>query len=171
MVKLDVNSGVYTMDMWMFLDETRPVFSWQGTVSGQAAFDKPTRPAALCRGETTEDMKLEGDEETELNGVAEGQDEMKDEGDRIDGEEELAAPVWRVRAGPRNDPKPRVPFRDWCAHCVLGRGRTHHHVAKQKNQGSVEKARHRHGLLLHENEVCCECSNNLIRIDNLHCGE
>ena len=76
-----------------------------GTVSGQAAFDKPMRPAAVCRGETTENRKLEGDEETELNGVGEGQDEMSDEGDRIDGEEELAAPVWRVRAGPRNNPK------------------------------------------------------------------
>ena len=26
----DVNDGVYTMDMWMCLDETGPVFSWQG---------------------------------------------------------------------------------------------------------------------------------------------
>ena len=102
------------------------------SVSGQAASDKPTRPAALCRGETTENMKLEGDEETELNGVGEGQDEMSDEGDRIDGEEELAAPVWRVRAGPRNNPKTRVPFRDWSAPCMMSRGRTHHHVAKQK---------------------------------------
>ena len=29
-MKLDVNSGVYSMDMWVCLDETRPVFSWQG---------------------------------------------------------------------------------------------------------------------------------------------
>ena len=29
-IKLDVNSGVYTMDMWVCLDETCPVFSWQG---------------------------------------------------------------------------------------------------------------------------------------------
>ena len=29
-IKLDVNSGVYTMDMWVCLDETGPVFSWQG---------------------------------------------------------------------------------------------------------------------------------------------
>ena len=28
--KLDVNNGVYTMDMWICLDETGPVFSWQG---------------------------------------------------------------------------------------------------------------------------------------------
>ena len=29
-IKLDVNNGVYTMDMWICLDETGPVFSWQG---------------------------------------------------------------------------------------------------------------------------------------------
>ena len=28
-IKLDVNNGVYTMDMWICLDETGPVFSWQ----------------------------------------------------------------------------------------------------------------------------------------------
>ena len=30
MIKLDVNNGVCTMDMWICLDETGPVFSWQG---------------------------------------------------------------------------------------------------------------------------------------------
>ena len=39
---------------------------------------------------------------------------------------------------------------------------------KTNTRGSVEKANHRHGLLLHENEVCSECSNNRRRIDNLH---
>ena len=29
-IKLDVNNGVYTMDMWICLDETGPVVSWQG---------------------------------------------------------------------------------------------------------------------------------------------
>ena len=66
-----------------------------------------------------------------------------EEGGEIDGEEELAAPDWRVRAGPRSKPTQRereeheathVPFRDWCAHCMMGRGRTHHHVAKQKSE-------------------------------------
>ena len=28
--KLDKNSGVYTVDMWICLDDTIPVFSWQG---------------------------------------------------------------------------------------------------------------------------------------------
>ena len=113
-------------------------------MSGQAAFDKPVRPAALCRGDTAENGKAERGEETELNGVEEGRDEMSDEeGGEIDGEEELASPDWRVRAGPRNKPTQRereeheathVQFRDWCAHCMMGRGRTHHHVAKQKSE-------------------------------------
>ena len=29
-IKLDVSNGVYTLDMWICLDETGPVFSWQG---------------------------------------------------------------------------------------------------------------------------------------------
>ena len=29
-IKLDVNSGVYTMDMWICLDVICPVFSWEG---------------------------------------------------------------------------------------------------------------------------------------------
>ena len=72
-IKLDVNNGVYTMDMWICLDETGPVFSWQGQC-GQAAFDNLVRPAALCRGETAENGKAERGEETELNGVEEGRD-------------------------------------------------------------------------------------------------
>ena len=102
------------------------------------------RPAALCRGETADNRKVGRNEETELNGVEEERDEMSDEeGDEIDGEEEFAAPDWRVRAGPRNKPTQRekeeheathMPFRDWCAHCMMGRGRTHHHIAKQKSE-------------------------------------
>ena len=77
-------------------------------MSGQAAFDKPVRPAALCRGETAENGKAERGEETELSGVEEGRDEMSDEeGGEIDGEEELSAPDWRVRAGPRSKPTQR----------------------------------------------------------------
>ena len=44
-------------------------------------------------------MKREG--ETELNGIEEEQDTMSD------GEGELAAPDWRVRAGPRSRPTQR----------------------------------------------------------------
>ena len=111
---------------------------------GQAAFNKPARPAALCRGVTIENRKAGWSEETELIGVEEERDGMSDEeGNGIDGEEELAAPDWRVRAGPRNKPTQRerrereathVPFRDWCVHCMMGRGRTYHHVAKQRSE-------------------------------------
>ena len=27
-----------------------------------------------------------------------------------------------------------VPFWDWCAHCMMGRGRTHHHVSKKRSE-------------------------------------
>ena len=95
---------------------------------------------------------------------------MSDEdGDGIVGEEELAPPDWRVRARPRNNPtlKEReepeathVPFRHWCTHCMIGRGRTHHHTTKQEERGSVEKTYHCDGLFAHENEVCCGCATN-----------
>ena len=47
---------------------------------------------------------------------------------------------WRVRARPRNKPTQNegkeheathVPFRDWCAHCTMGRGRTNHQQNKR----------------------------------------
>ena len=87
--------------------------------------------AALCRGVTTGSETAGWSEEAELNGVEEERDGMSDEeGNEIDGEEELAAPDWRVRAGPRSKPTQRereeheathAPFRDWCAHCMMGR--------------------------------------------------
>ena len=86
-------------------------------MSGQAAFDKPVRPAASCRGEATENGKEERREETELNGVEEGCDEMSDEeGGEIDGEEEPAAPDWRVKAGPRSKPTQRERERNMKQH-------------------------------------------------------
>ena len=89
-----------------------------------------------------------------------------EEGDGIDGEEELAPPDWRVRAGPtqkkREEHEARhVPSRGWCTYCRMGRGRTHHHVTEQKKGESVEKTHHCDGPLLDETEVCCECSIEL----------
>ena len=66
-----------------------------------------------------------------------------DERDEAECEGEYATPDWRVRAGPRNRPTEKeredheathVPFRDWCTHCMMGRGRTHHHVTTPKSQ-------------------------------------
>ena len=80
-------------------------------------------------------------EETELDGVVEERDGMSDEeGNVVDGEEELAAPDWRVTSSRdkptqrETDEATRVPFRDWCVHSMMGRGRTHHYVAKQKSE-------------------------------------
>ena len=139
-------------------------------MSGQAAFDKLVSPAALCRDETADTERVKRNEEIELNGVEEERDEMSDgEGDEIDGEEELAAPNGRVRAGPRNKPTQRqreeheathVPFRDWCANCMMGRGRTHHRVAKQKSG---------QGLFLHENGIYTRGPSDLRRIHHLRC--
>ena len=83
-------------------------------MSGQAAFDKPVRSAALCRDGAAE-KEVEQCEETELNGVGEESDDMSDdEGDKIDDEEELAAPDWRVRARPRNKLRQREKKQHTC---------------------------------------------------------
>ena len=58
-IELDVNSGVYTMDMRICLDEPGLVFSWAGTLSSQTALDKIVRLAALCRGEEAEISQFE----------------------------------------------------------------------------------------------------------------
>ena len=74
-------------------------------MGGYAAFDELVRPAALCEREGAEDRKLEEVEGQVLNGVEQGEDGMSVEGgDEVNGEEELATPDWRVRAGPRNRP-------------------------------------------------------------------
>ena len=43
-------------------------------MSGQTAFSNSVSLAALCRGEKSENTELEEIEETELNGVEEGED-------------------------------------------------------------------------------------------------
>ena len=91
---------------------------------------------------------MERNEETELNGVGEERDEMSgEEGDEIDGEEELAAPGWRVRAGTkanrhrrREKSTKQHTYRDWCAHCMMGKGRTHYHVCKTKSEEESRKS-------------------------------
>ena len=57
------------MDVWICLDEKRSSFELAGTVSGQTAFDKLVRLAALCRGVEANNRKIEEVEGTELNGV------------------------------------------------------------------------------------------------------
>ena len=73
----------------------------------------------------------------ELNGLEECKALMTDEeGEGVGGEGEAGTAGWRVRVGPRNKFTAReehdathMPFRDWCTHCMMGGGRTHHHVS------------------------------------------
>ena len=80
-IKLDVNNGVYTMDMWEMTSVT----------------NEPTRPGAKCSrgGEECHQTKS-------WNGLAEGEDATTDEeGEGVGGEVEAGTADWRVRAGPR----------------------------------------------------------------------
>ena len=51
MIKLDVNSGVVHHGHVDLPRSNRSSCHLAGTVSGQTAFDKLVRPAAMCRGE------------------------------------------------------------------------------------------------------------------------
>ena len=63
-------------------------------MSGQAAFNKPVRPAALCRIGAAGKKKSEPCEEKELNGVGRERDAMSDEeGDSVGDEGEFAAQI------------------------------------------------------------------------------
>ena len=104
--------------------------------------NKPVRPRAKFSSESDKSCA-----EQELNGLEEGEDAMTDEeGEGVEGVEgEAGTADWRVGAGPRNRLTARereeheathMPFRDWCAHCMMGRGRTHHHVSKRQYQKS-----------------------------------
>ena len=82
-IKLDVDNGVYTMDMWVCLDETRPA----RTVRGSSVTKKLGRPGTLCSSEREASCA-----EQELNGLEEGEDAMTDEeGERFDGEGEAGS--------------------------------------------------------------------------------
>ena len=77
---------------------------------------------------------------------------------------------WRVRAGPRNKPTAReregeereathMPFRDWYAHCMMGRGRARHHVSKKRSDDLSGRTNDSHGLFLSQAKFHCELSN------------
>ena len=98
-----------------------------------------------------------------------------EEGRETDGEGEVAAPDWRVRAGPRSKPTQRereeheathVPFRDWCAYCMMGRGRTHHHVTKQKSEDQSRRP-----IIAMDYFFMRMESSPSVRTNNVHCGE
>ena len=144
-IMLDVNSGVYTTDMWVCLDETGPVFSWQEkwvTRVSQTSLQDQGRSAGV---------EAKSHAGHELNGLEEGEDAITDEeGEGVGGEGEAGTADWIVRTGPRNKPTGRereeheathVPFRDWCTHCMMGRGRSHHHLSKKRSEDLSRRPR------------------------------
>ena len=58
------------------------------------------------------------------------------------------------------------PLRHWCAHYMMGRDRTHHHVTKQKND-----AHDLHGLRFPDANLSFTFSHNSKMISNVRCGE
>ena len=107
-------------------------------MSGSSVTNKPLRPGSMCSSGGEESHA-----EQDLNGLGEGEDALTDEEGGVggEGEGEAGAADSRVRAGPRNKPTARereeheamhMLFRGWCSHCMMGRGRTHHHVSKKK---------------------------------------
>ena len=119
-------------------------------MSGLSVANKLVRPSTKCSGESEES----GAEQ--LNGLEEGEDAMTDEeGEGVEGEGEAGTTDWRVRAGPRNKRIARereereathVPFRDWYTHCMMGRGRTHHHLWKQRREDLSRRHKNSHEL-------------------------
>ena len=138
-IKLDVNNGVYTTDMWVCLDELGPGFQLARTVSGSSVTNKPAKPRTKCSSEREESCT-----EQELKGLEAGQDAMTDEeGEGVEGEAEAGTADRRVRAGPRLKPTAsereeheatHMPFLDRRTHCMMGRSRTHHHVSRKRSE-------------------------------------
>ena len=108
-------------------------------MSGSSVTNKLARLRVMCSGESEERCA-----EQELNGLEEGEDAMTDEEvEGFEGEGEAGTADWRVGTGPRNKPNAKereereathMPLFDWCAHCMMGRGRTHLHVSKKRSE-------------------------------------
>ena len=71
-IKLDVNTGVCTMDLWVCLNEIGPVFPLARTVSGSSVTNEPGRPGTKCSSGGEECHA-----EQELNGLEEGEDDVR----------------------------------------------------------------------------------------------
>ena len=66
------------------------------------------------------------------------------ERDGVEGEGEMAPPDWCVRTTQKKKEEheaTHVPLGDWCSHCMMCRGRTHHHVTKQKSEDQSKSRR------------------------------
>ena len=51
-----------------------------------------------------------------------------------------------------------VPFRDWCVHCMMGRGRTHHTFTKPKSEDQSRRSTVAMDYYFMKHDVCCEMS-------------
>ena len=136
-------------------------------MSGSRVTNQLVRPRTKCSNDSEESCA-----EQESNCLEEGEDAKTDE----EGEGEAGTADWGVRAGPRNKPTARVrkeheathmPFRDWCAHCMMGRGRTHHHVSKQRSEKLFEETKNIYGLSFSQTKLHCELPD----VSDMHCGE
>ena len=98
-----------------------------GVVNGSSVTSKLVRPRKECSSEDEE-----GHVGRELNDLGEGENAMTDEDGGMEGEgEEAGVADRRVKSGLRNKPTAKereeheathMPFRDWCPHCMMGRG-------------------------------------------------
>ena len=105
-IKVDVDNGVYTMERWVSSME-------QVLFQLVTAFGKLVRLAAVCRGGESEPTQIEEIEDTELNGVEEGEyrKSVEEARDEVEGEGELLQPDWRVKAGPDSERESRKQHR------------------------------------------------------------
>ena len=98
-IELDVNSGVYSTDMWVRLDKTGLV----RTVTRSIAVSMLVR---LVKLRDTKDTRSNEDDDTnvtEVSGVGEEEDGMAErDGDEDVSGGEMQPPHWRVRRDPRN---------------------------------------------------------------------
>ena len=133
-IKVDVDNGVYTMERWVSSME-------QVLFQLVTAFGKLVRLAAVCRGGESEPTQIEEIEDTELNGVEEGEyrKSVEEARDEVEGEGELLQPDWRVKAGPDSEREERAGSNTGAIQRLVrplhdGRERTCRHVIKQKGE-------------------------------------
>ena len=79
-------------------------FQLAGTLSGQTAFDKLERRAALCRGEEPETSQFDAVEGTDLELKRENTECQMKKQVEVEGAGGMAPLDWRVRTGPPNKP-------------------------------------------------------------------
>ena len=125
-------------------------------MSGQTAFDKPIRLAAVCRGETAENRKLEEDVETEFSGVEEGQCEMLDDA-------RLAREGIAQKQTDKGERRARSNTRAvQILVSTLHDGQRPHPSPRCKTKKSEDQS---------QMKSVANAQNKLRRIVNLHCGE